>query len=180
LRPAPVSASAEWRERLPRDQPIVYITLGTQFNEAERFTVLLEALSGVNCTAVMTVGTNQDPTAMRVPPNVIVERYIPQGDVLPLAHAVLCHGGSGSTLAALAHGLPLVILPAGADQFGNAGACANAGAAIELRPPEVTVDSIRTALGTVLEDPAYGEEARRLAAEVDAMLTPAEAASILS
>jgi UDP:flavonoid glycosyltransferase YjiC (YdhE family) len=44
----------------------------------------------------------------------------------------------------------------------------------------VTVDSIRTALGTVLEDPAYGEEARRLAAEVDAMLTPAEAASILS
>jgi UDP:flavonoid glycosyltransferase YjiC (YdhE family) len=82
--------------------------------------------------------------------------------------------------AALAHGLPLVILPAGADQFGNAGACANAGAAIELRPPDVTVDAIRSSVKAVLEEPAYGEAARRIAGEVDAMLTPAEAAAVLS
>ena len=110
----------------------------------------------------------------------IVERYIPQGEVLPLADAVLCHGGSGSTLAALAHGLPLVLLPAGADQFENAAACEAAEAAIELRPPAVTVDAIRTSLDSVLGESVYAEAANRLADEIRAMRTPAEAAAILS
>ena len=142
--------------------------------------MLLEALSLVECTAVLTVGADRDPHAFEAPPNVIVERYIPQGEVLPLADAVLCHGGSGSTLAALAHGLPLVLLPAGADQFENAAACEAAEAAIELRPPAVTVDAIRTSLDSVLGESVYAEGANRLADEIRAMRTPAEAAAILS
>jgi UDP:flavonoid glycosyltransferase YjiC (YdhE family) len=181
LQPAtPGAPSEEWRDRLTNERPVVYVTLGTQFNQPDRFAVLLEALSLVDCTALLTVGADRDPDAFEPPPNVIVERYIPQGDVLPLADAVLCHGGSGSTLAALAHGLPLVLLPAGADQFENAAACAKAGAAIELRPPVVTVDAIRVSLVSVLGDPAYAGGAKGLADEIRAMRTPAEAAAILS
>ena len=53
-------------------------------------------------------------------------------------------------------------------------------AAIELRPPVVTVDAIRTALDSVLGEPVYADGAKRLAAEIRAMRTPAEAAAILS
>jgi UDP:flavonoid glycosyltransferase YjiC (YdhE family) len=181
LRPAMrAAAGAGWRERLPAGKPIVYVTLGTQFNEPARFPLLVEALAGVDCTAVMTIGTNQDPARLRAPANVIIERYIPQAEILPLAAAVVCHGGSGSTLAALAHGAPLVLLPAGADQFDNAAACVRAGAGIELRPPEVTVESVRVAVNAVLDEPAYAAAAERLAEEVETMLTPAQAAAILS
>ena len=158
LRPATHGpAPAEWQERLSGSKPVVYVTLGTQFNEPGRFALLLEAVGAVDCTAVVTVGADQDPAALRPPAHMLVERYIPQADVLPLADAVLCHGGSGSMLAALAHGLPLVLLPAGADQFENAGACSRAGAAIELRPPSVTVDSIRSAL----DERARGPDVRQ-------------------
>lgn len=173
------AASAEMSERLRGDGPVVYVTLGTQFNEPARFSLLLEALALVDRRVVMTVGANRDPTTLEAPPNVIVERYIPQGDVLPLADAVLCHGGSGSLLAALTHALPLVLLPAGADQFENAEACRRAGAAIDLLPPQVTVDSIRSSVNTVLADPAYAEAAKRLATEVESMLTPSQTAAIL-
>ena len=181
LRPVqPGSGSVEWRERLRSDRAVVYVTLGTQVNEPQRFALLLEALGSLDCTAVMTVGRNRDPAELRVPANVLVEQYIPQNDVLPLADAVVCHGGAGSTLATLAHGLPLVLLPAAADQFDNARVCVQAGAAIELRPPEVAVDSIRDAVNAVLRGAPYPEAARRVAAEVETMLTPAEAAAILS
>ena len=59
----------------------------------------------------------------------IVERYVPQADVLPLCDVAVGHGGSGSTLGALAHGLPMLLLPHGADQFENAQACAALGVA---------------------------------------------------
>ncbi len=181
LRPATRGlATAEWQERLGGDNPVVYVTLGTQFNESGRFALLLEAVCAVDCTAVVTVGADQDPASLQSPAHMIVERYIPQVNVLPLADAVVCHGGSGSTLAALAYGLPLVLLPAGADQFENAAACSRAGAAIELRPPAVTVDSVRAAVTSVLEDRAYAEAAQGLAVEMERMLTPAEVAAILS
>ncbi len=92
------------------------------------------------------------PDAFTALANVIVERYIPQGDVLPLADAVVCHGGSGSTLAALAHGLPLVLVPAGADQFDNAAACVAAGAAIELQPPGSGCNSRLTGCGPAADN----------------------------
>jgi UDP:flavonoid glycosyltransferase YjiC (YdhE family) len=49
-----------------------------------------------------------------------------------------------------------------------------------LRPPSVTVDSIRSAVTSVLEDRTFAEAARGLAAEIERMLTPAEVAAILS
>lgn len=181
LRPAlRGTGSAEWRDRLPTEHRVVYVTLGTQFNDTGRFALLFEALATVDHTAIVTVGANQDPSTLHAPANVIVEQFIPQGEVLPLADAVLCHGGSGSTLAALAHGVPLVMLPSAADQFENAAACSRSGAAIELRPPAVSVESIRSSLEAVLAEPRFVEAARQLATEVDAMLTPDEAAAILS
>jgi len=73
-----------------------------------------------------------------------------------------------------------VLLPSGADQFDNAGAFSRAGAAIGLRPPAASADAVRSSLSAVLGEPASADAAKRLAAEIDAMLTPAEAAAILS
>ena len=86
--------------------------------------MLLEALADVDCNVIATVGPSRDPAELApFPDNAHVERYISQSLVLPLASVAVVHGGSGSTLAALAHGLPLLVVPQAADQFENAQQC---------------------------------------------------------
>ena len=68
------------------------------------------------------------------PSNVHVHQYIPQELLLPHCAAVVTHGGAGSTLGALAFGLPLLVVPQGADHFYNADRVVAAGAAVQLMP----------------------------------------------
>lgn len=112
----------------------MYVTLGTVFNRSELLRLLLEGLDGM-VSALVTTGRNVDPQSLgSLGPNVRVERFVPQAHVLPHCAAVVAHAGAGSVLGALAHGLPLVLVPQGADRFDNAARCAAAGAAVVLRP----------------------------------------------
>ena len=110
----------------------VYITLGTVYNQnLGLFRTLLDGLRDEQLNIIVTVGKNSEPLALGPqPPNVQVHRYIPQEIVLPRSSAVITHGGAGSTLGALAFGLPLLIVPQGADHFFNAERIAAAGAGI--------------------------------------------------
>lgn len=162
------------------ERPLVYVTLGTIFGRAALFRLLLDSFADVDCDVLLTVGHRVEPSELgRVPANATVERFVPQADVLTRASAVVAHGGSGSTLGALAHGTPLLLVPQGADQFENAAACAAAGAAVTLPPPEQTVERLRAALEQVLEEPSYRDAAQRVATEIAAMPAPAEVAGVL-
>jgi len=106
-----------------------------------------------------------------------IVHVVPQAHVLARAAAVVSHGGSGTTLGALAEGLPLVLVPQAADQFDNAARAEAAGAAIVLRPDELGVDALRTAIRRVLEEPSFAGGVRPIAAEIEEMGTPEEAAA---
>jgi UDP:flavonoid glycosyltransferase YjiC (YdhE family) len=86
---------------------------------------------------------------------------------------VVCHGGSGTVRGALAAGVPMVVVPLGADQPHNAQRVAAAGAGIAVPAPDAA--TLRAALERLLADPAFGRHARRLAGEI-AALPPIEAA----
>ena len=123
-----------WLAALP-DRPTVYVTLGTVHNDLSVFRVLLDALAPLDLNVVVTIGRDNDPRALEpVPPNAVVERYVAQSFLLGLAAVVVSHGGSGSTLATLAAGLPSLLVPQGADQFENADQCADLGAASSCCP----------------------------------------------
>ena len=176
LRPVPATAepAPPWLEEL--DPPLVYVTMGTVYNQPELFRPLLDGLDG-HGSALVTVGRNVDPAALgELPSGVRVERFVPQAHILPRSAAVVSHGGSGTTLGALAYGLPLVLVPQAADQFDNAARAEKAGAAVVLRPGEVTAESVRAALGRVLEEPSFAESARGIAAEIAEMATVDEVA----
>jgi UDP:flavonoid glycosyltransferase YjiC (YdhE family) len=179
LRPVPVEPPSterapEWLDRLPA-RPTVYVTLGTVFNDLSVFRVLLDALADVACNVIATVGPRSDPAELGpIPENAHVERYISQSLVLPLASVAITHGGSGSTLAALAHGLPMLVVPQGADQFENAQQCVAIGAGKLLLPHELTTEPAREAVGSLLKDDAYKERARGVAREISALPEPAE------
>jgi UDP:flavonoid glycosyltransferase YjiC (YdhE family) len=184
LRPIPVEPASterapEWLDQLP-DRPTVYVTLGTVFNDLLVFRVLLEALAELECNVIATVGPRSDAAELApIPENAHVERYISQSLVLPRSSVAVTHGGSGSTLAALAHGLPMLVVPQGADQFDNAAACEAIGTARRLLPDELTAEAAREAVGSLLEDERHRERARDLMEEVNAMPDPAALVQIL-
>jgi UDP:flavonoid glycosyltransferase YjiC (YdhE family) len=167
LRPVPLPI----RPREVTRQPIVYVTFGTLFNSnLGLFRTALEAFAGEPVDVVMTVGRDQDPAELApFPSNARVEQFIPQAEVLPSCAAIVHHGGAGTTFGALAHGLPQVILPQGADNYEHAAMCESAGAAITLQPEMVTPANLATALRRVLNTDACATASRIYADEIAAM-----------
>lgn len=153
----------------------VYFTLGTVFNteSGDLFNRVLAGLTDLPINLVVTVGHRVDPAEFgRQPAHVHIERYIPQAQVLPWCRAVVSHGGSGSVIGALAHGLPSVLIPMGADQPHNGDRCAALGVARVLDPVAATPESVREAAGAVLADPGYRLAAQRVRDEIAAMPAP--------
>jgi MGT family glycosyltransferase len=163
-----------WPVRRP-GAPIVYFTLGTEFNveSGDLFSRVLEGLVQLPVNILVTVGTDIDPAELGVlPRHVHAAQFVPQELVLPHVSAVVSHGGSGTVTAALAHGLPQVVVPMRADQPLNAARCEQLGAARALDPVRATPAEAREALDAVLTDPAYGSAAGRLRAEIEALPGP--------
>jgi UDP:flavonoid glycosyltransferase YjiC (YdhE family) len=179
MRAVPLDATGG--ERLPRwvkalaERPTVYMTLGTVTNtDIAVFRAAVDGLAHEPVNLILTVGRDNDPTALGpLPPNARAERYIPQSLLLPHCTAVISHAGSGTTLAALTHGLPQLLIPQGADQFVNAERCEQAGVGARLLPDQVTAAAVRDALAAMLQtDSTYRRQARRVQEEMASMPTP--------
>lgn len=162
--------------------PLVYFTLGTVFNveSGDLLERALAGLRGLPARIVATVGREIDPAELGPqPPNVQIARYIPQAALLPHCAAVVSHGGSGSVMGALAHGLPMLLLPMGADQPRNADRCAQLGLARQLDPLAATPEDVRAAAADILADPAYRRAAGRLRDEIAGLPGPDHAVALL-
>jgi len=147
------------------ERPLVYVTFGSVAAQVPPAVAVyrkaLEAVADVEARVLLTVGVGAEVELGQVPPNVRVERWVPQADVLPHASIVVGHGGAGTTLGALAAGVPLVIVPLFADQDWNAVQTARAGAGVVA-----SLDGIRGALDTVTADGSYTNAARAIAGEM--------------
>ena len=82
-------------------------------------------------------------------------------------------------MAALAHGLPVVVVPVVADQPANAARCVALGLGRVVPPAELTPETAREAVLAVLGDPAYRVAAGRMRDEIDALPGPEYAVALL-
>ena len=151
------------------DRSIVYATLGTVFNveSGNLLDRLVQALAQLDVDAVMTVGPHIDPDELRPAAGrlVQVEQFVPQHEVLGRCDAVVCHGGSGTLIAALSLGVPVVVLPMGADQPDNADRCEELGVGIVLDALTAEPSAISAAVRAVRTEPSYRQVAAELARE---------------
>lgn len=183
LRPVPYSGEPAtglpvWLQDGQR--PLVYLTLGTVMNKAEILRAAAEGLAGLDVSLLVTVGPDGDPAALgRQPANVTVERFVSQTDVLPHCTAVVSHGGSGTFLGALGHGLPQLCLPQAADQFRNAQGAVRIGAGLSLPPNEATPAAIADAMLRILVEDSFRAAAAGVAEDIRAMPEPAEVVAAL-
>lgn len=153
------------------EDPLVYLTLGsvapTMGFFPGLFRAAIDVLAPLEVRVLVTVGAEQDPAALGpLPAGVRVERWIPQEQVLPEATVVVCHGGFGSTLGALAAGLPLAVLPLFADQPFNARRVAESGAGLALEGGPPAVAGLGDAVARLLHEPAFAGRARAVAREI--------------
>lgn len=153
-------------------RPRVYVTLGTIFNatSGDLFERLLAGLADLDADVLVTVGRHLDPAELGPqPPHVRIERFVPQDEALRESDLVVSHGGSGGLMGALAHGLPSVLLPLGADQPHNARRATELGLARTLDAATVTPEQIRETVRTALGDKDMARRAREMAAEIAAL-----------
>ena len=177
--PPPPPWLAEWLGA-QGGRPLVYATLGTVFGSPKVFRALVDGLGAQACAVLLTVGFTGDAASLgALPPRVRIERFVPQNAVLPLCAAVVSHGGSGTTLAAIAHGLPQVLVPQGADQFINAERCQAAGLGRAVFPAAVSAESVGAACAEVLANGAYRAKAAVVAGEMKAGMSTAEAIALV-
>jgi UDP:flavonoid glycosyltransferase YjiC (YdhE family) len=166
--------------RSPADPPTVYFTLGTVRTATDLYNRVLAGLRDLPVNAVLTVGDRFDPAELEPQPDRIrIERFVPQEELLPQCDLVVSHGGSGSVLGALAHGLPAVLAPMSADQPSNARRCVELGTARVLDPVLATPEDVRNAVSEVLADQAYRHAAERIQAEYNALPGPEEAVTLI-
>jgi UDP:flavonoid glycosyltransferase YjiC (YdhE family) len=180
LPPVPGETLPLWIEHR-RDVPLVYMTLGTNTNgDISMFRSVIEGLSDLDVDVLITIGVGRDSASIGpLASNTHVEGYVPQSLLLPHCSAVICHGGAGSTLSALAQGLPLLILPQGADQYIIGDLVAATGAGLLLAPPDVNPSSVRASVRSLLSEPDRWVGTRRLQREIAAMPGPAEVVSLI-
>lgn len=175
------NSTPAWASALP-GAPTVYFTLGTIFNleSGDLFARVLTGLRDLPINLIVTVGHHIDPAEFGPQPaNIHIKQYIPQAAILPWCSATISHGGSGSVLGTLAHGLPSVLIPMGADQPLNAARCSALGLAQVLDPLETTPEMAREAVAAVLADPVYRQAAGRIRDEIAALPEAADTIPLL-
>jgi UDP:flavonoid glycosyltransferase YjiC (YdhE family) len=179
----PISWSGHGATFEPSDdaRPLVYVTLGTVASNPGVLRNALAGLASLDVQVLVTVGPMGDPDALGPQPaHVRVERFVPQTLVLPHASVVVSHGGSGTFLGALTHGLPQVCLPQAADQFRNAAGAVQSGAGIALPPAQVTSEAITNAVRKALDEPGFRTAAALVGQEIAGMPSPAEVVATFS
>ncbi len=152
-----------------RSRPLVLLSFSTTVMRGQTALVqrVCDAIAGEDVDAILTLGPAVSAEAIRLTGNVEAVPYADHDQLLPRCAAVVTHGGLGTTLRALAHGKPLLLLPLGRDQQFNARRVVELGAGIHL-PVEASPAEIALAFGDLLTQPQFTEGAASAAESIAA------------
>jgi UDP:flavonoid glycosyltransferase YjiC (YdhE family) len=132
------------------------------------FQRVLAGLRDLPINLIVTVGRDIDPSEFgSQPASVHIERYVPQAVLLPHCHLFISHG------------LPMAVIPMGADQPLNAARCETLAVAKVLDAVATTPQMVRKVVLRVLEDSSYRQAAERIRNEIAALAGPQHAVMLL-
>ncbi len=142
-----------------KGKPKLLVSIGTTFDHEHKknfFTKVIEAFGG----AEMTVVVVSDPDLFaNWPDNFIVQRGIPQLELLPHLDGVVCHGGHNTVCETLTAGLPMVVVPIAYDQSHVAGRVVRVGAGLRLNFNRFKAKHLQEAVQEILNNVSFKEAA---------------------
>jgi MGT family glycosyltransferase len=173
----PPSVAPSWLHGVTR--PIVLVSTSSEFQDDGRLvSTAFEALGGEDVEIVATLPSAEIPPEL--PANAHVEPFIPHGPVLELAACAITHGGAGATQKALAHGVPVCVVPFGRDQFEVARRVEVAGAGTRLPAGRLNPERLRKAVRRAMEMRAGARRISQAFAATGGAVTAADAVEALA
>ncbi|ATQ68937.1 MULTISPECIES: glycosyltransferase [Methylosinus] len=168
----PILEQPSWVSRstpvAPGDRPLALVSFSTTYQKQEAaLEATLDALATLSMRGIVTLGKALAGHEMTAPPNVEIRDGASHDDILPHAACVVTHGGHGTTLRALAAGVPVLVLPMGRDQNDNAARVDYHRLGLRL-PPTASAEEIARALRRLVEEPHFVRNAKRFAQTIAA------------
>ncbi len=146
--------------------PLVLLSFSTvpEQRSPEMLQRALDALGQLPVHVVATTGGIVDPEELTAPDNAHLVLFAGHDALMDRAALVVGHGGHGTTMRTLRHGLPMVGIPAkGADQAPITRLLEEWKVGVAL-PGDAAAGAIRSAVEEVLGNPRFREEAVELSA----------------
>lgn len=147
-----------------KDQPKILVSIGTTFDHEHKkafFEKVVEAFADQPLTVVVV----SEPDLFEAwPENFIVQRNVPQLELLPHLDAVICHGGHNTVCETLTHGLPMVVVPIAYDQSHVAGRVVRVGAGLRLNFNRFKARHLKEATEEILSNDQYKTAAQHISA----------------
>ncbi|KAJ9595862.1 hypothetical protein L9F63_012943, partial [Diploptera punctata] len=143
----------------------IFFSLGTNVRSDkmsnEKLKAFLDAFSELPQRVLWKFESDSLP---KLPKNVMVNKWLPQNDILghPNIHLFLSHAGMLSIHEAMYHGVPIVGMPFIADQHANIFKLLSHGVAVKLAYINVTKESVLEAIHEVLHNPSYKENMKKV------------------
>lgn len=157
-----VAAVLPWPADDPTPLVLVSFSTGFEQRSVEKLQRALDGLADLDVHVVATTGGIVRPDELARPENAVVLSYAAHDPLLRRATLAVTHGGHGTAMRALRHGVPMVVIPGLAhDQAPIAALVEEWGAGTAL-PSDADAAAIRTAARGVLAAPSCREAAQRL------------------
>ena len=154
----------------------VYISMGTVNQNREFYRNCIRSLRQTDWQVIISMGTNSEHFD-DLPGNIQVHESVDQMAVLSIADAFITHCGMNSASEGLYFRVPLVLFPQTPEQGAVARRAEELGAGIRLK--SISEEDILQAVTTVLQDPAYKENAIKVSDSFRACGGAAEAREFL-
>jgi MGT family glycosyltransferase len=169
-----------WWPRLLESKHVVLVTQGTIATEPDDLLApTVEGLAGQDVFVVATTG-GADPAILGdLPPNAIVERYVPYAALLPHVDVMVSNGGFGSVQLAIAHGVPIVVAGTSEDKREVTAHVAWSGVGINMRTDRPTPRAVAAAVEQLLSERSFRDRALALKAQIGDVRPAEQAADLL-
>jgi UDP:flavonoid glycosyltransferase YjiC (YdhE family) len=168
LQPGERPSRPDWWPQLDEYDEVMHVTQGTlNVDPTDLIAPTLEALGRQRVAVVAATGRRGVPELpFPTPPNAFVGGLVDYDELLPRVHVMITNGGWGGVLAALSHGIPLIVAGGDIDKPEIAARVAWAGAGIDLRTGRPRARAVLDAWRRIGADPAYRAAAERLGEEL--------------
>lgn len=154
-------------ERLDNGRSLIYISLGTLFNERIGFyRNCIDAFRDSPYQVVMSIGNKIDTAVLPAPDNFIITNYAPQIDLLKRASLFITHGGMNSISEGFYFNVPMLVYPQMIEQGFVAERVTAVGAGHRLTENEVNPTAIRNHALKILTANHYQQAAETIGASL--------------
>ncbi len=152
-------AAFDWERFHKTERPRVLVSIGTTFDHEHKKNFFEKVIAALGDTDITVVVVSDASLFETVPDNFIIQRCVPQLELLPHLQAVVCHGGHNTVCETLNNGLPMVVIPIAYDQSHVAGRVVRVGAGLRLNFNRFKAQHLKEAVTEILQQGSFRQAA---------------------